>query len=80
MGAGDCADRSVAMLELLLGCARTVWRVDVRARKGGEYAVKDAYLCLTYGLGLQFRAMIESWVFKLYCSSNVNFLADLKVW
>jgi len=34
MGPGDCAGRNVAMLELLLVCARTVWRMDIRLAPG----------------------------------------------
>jgi cytochrome P450 len=34
MGSGDCASRNLAMLELLLVCARTVWRTDIRLAPG----------------------------------------------
>ena len=59
------------MLELLLVCARTVWRKDIRVAEGnmgehntasgmlqdyyGRYVVKDVFLCLTNGPVLQFK-------------------------
>ncbi|KAF2795475.1 benzoate 4-monooxygenase cytochrome P450 [Melanomma pulvis-pyrius CBS 109.77] len=33
-GSSDCAGRNVAMLELLLVCARTVWKTDIRVAPG----------------------------------------------
>lgn len=34
IGSGDCAGRNIAMLELLLVCARTVWKTDMRLAPG----------------------------------------------
>ncbi|KAH7412370.1 cytochrome P450 monooxygenase-like protein [Phaeosphaeria sp. MPI-PUGE-AT-0046c] len=34
MGSRDCAGRNLAMLELLLVCARTVWKTDIRLAPG----------------------------------------------
>jgi cytochrome P450 len=34
IGPGDCAGQNVAILELLLVCARTVWRMDIRLAPG----------------------------------------------
>jgi len=47
MGSGDCAGRNLAMLELLLVVARTVWKSDLKLAPG--YAIGEGRPELGWG-------------------------------
>ncbi|KAG8526297.1 uncharacterized protein KY384_000290 [Bacidia gigantensis] len=61
-GPGNCVGQNLAGLEMMLICARTLWRMDVRVatgtgegKEGEVMEVEDAYIALPKGVVVQFR-------------------------